>query len=61
MKTPWDKVVETPVLTSSEIDIAFYKNGKMVKEVRVDALNMFSLDNFMGKTYPEIFYGKVKK
>ena len=35
------------------------KKGKVVKEVRVDPINLFDLEvNFMGKTYPEIFYGR---
>lgn len=58
IKAPWDKVLESPVHHLHAIDVGFYKNGKLVKEVRVDALNLFDLEyNFMGKTYPEIFYG----
>jgi len=60
-KAPWDKVVEYPVSHLHLIDVVFYKKGKVVKEVRVDALNLFDLDNFMGKTYPELFYGLVRK
>lgn len=62
MKAPWDKVVEYPLDQLHAIDVVFYKNGRKVKSVRVDALDLFSLeDNFMGKTYPEIFYGLVRK
>jgi len=62
MKAPWDKVVEYLVPHLHAIDVVFYKNGKLVKEVRVDALNLFSLEhNFMGRTYPEIFYGSEGK
>ena len=62
MKAPWNNVVEYPVHHLHAIDVAFYKNGKLVKEVRVNALDLFSLKhNFMGKTYPEIFYGAEKK
>jgi len=58
-KAPWDKVVEYPVPHLHLIDVVFYKKGKVVKEVRIDPINLFDLEvNFMGKTYPEIFYGR---
>ena len=58
-KAPWDKVVEYPVHHLYAIDVVFYKKGKLVKEVRIDALKLFNLEgNFMGKNYPELFYGR---